>query len=86
MLKQQEGKMGVRDDGKFWMVWCPQGRQPTHQHATLDSAESEAQRLARDTGSSFIVLEAVTAFRKTPPPIPPVERIRLDQVTDEIPF
>lgn len=76
----------TRDNGKFWMVWSPNGRAPTHQHPTLDSAETEAKRLAAQTGQSFAVLEAVSAFRKKPPEQPPVERIRLDQISDEIPF
>jgi hypothetical protein len=45
---------------KFWMVWNENGGSPTCQHPSLESAETEAARLARmKPGSNFVVLESV---------------------------
>lgn len=45
---------------KFWMVWCPQGGQPTMRHGSRESAAAEAARLARKLpGREFFVLKAV---------------------------
>lgn len=45
----------------FWLVWNPQGRAPTRDHPTRDSAEREAERLARaNRGQRFIVLQSVS--------------------------
>lgn len=45
----------------FWMVWNPQGHAPTRDHATRQSAEREADRLARvNRGQRFIVLQSVS--------------------------
>lgn len=58
-----------KDFHKFWMVWNPNGRTPTYRHLTLESAKSEAQRLARENRSeSFCVLECVGAVQVEPPP------------------
>lgn len=71
----------------FWMVWNPQRHSPTYRHPTMDSAIAEAERLARMTpGEVFIVLEAKCALRVKRPDPPPVERIPLHEVGDEIPF
>lgn len=44
----------------FWMVWNPQGHAPTKDHGTKDSAEREAERLARlNRGQRFIVLQSI---------------------------
>ena len=46
----------------FWIVWNPQGRNPTHRHGSEFSANNEAERLARlNPGQVFIVLRAVGA-------------------------
>ena len=45
----------------FWMVWNPQGHAPTKDHLTRQSAEREADRLARlNRGQRFIVLQSVS--------------------------
>ena len=45
----------------FWLVWNPQGHAPTRDHATRQSAEREADRLARlNRGQRFIVLQSVS--------------------------
>lgn len=50
---------------KFWYVFNPEGRQPTYQHGTLMSAQTEATRLARlNPGQRFIVLEAIEFHQK----------------------
>lgn len=46
----------------FWIVWNPQGRNPTHRHGSEFSALQEAERLARlNPGQVFIALRAVGA-------------------------
>lgn len=68
---------------EFWMVWNPNGRAPTHKHRTLVEAEREAQRLARMIpGESFVILEAMHAYRIS---VAPVQKIALSEL-DEIPF
>jgi hypothetical protein len=43
----------------FWLVWNPQGHAPTRDHPTRQSAEHEAERLARaNRGQRFIVLRS----------------------------
>lgn len=45
---------------KFWMVWNPDGRAPTRMHGTRETADAEAERLARSCpGNTFFVLKAV---------------------------
>lgn len=47
------------DQSSFWMVWNPQGNQPTYKHPTRDSAVAEAERLARKCpGDQFYILAA----------------------------
>jgi hypothetical protein len=44
----------------FWLVWNENGRVPMYRHDTLESAQTEAERLARaNPGETFYVLEAV---------------------------
>lgn len=51
----------MREDA-FWLVWNPQGRNPTRQHEYYQQAVSEAERLARNNpGETFIVMESVCA-------------------------
>ncbi len=58
-----------QDFDKFWMVWSPQGREPTYRHLTLAAAKTEAARLARlNPNSQFCVLECVGAVMQKPPP------------------
>jgi len=79
--------IGRKEDGKFWMVWSPQGRAPTKAHRSYDDAAKEASRLARSQADSiFVVLEALAAFRTEKPQPPPIECVPLAEVTDEIPF
>jgi len=50
---------------KFWMVWNPNGRAPTHKHTSRRSAVAESERLARLVpGDEFHVLESVGTARK----------------------
>jgi len=45
----------------FWLVWNPSAGCPLYKHSSLESAEVEAQRLARmNRGQEFIVLESVS--------------------------
>jgi hypothetical protein len=51
------------------MVWNPNGRTPSFRHLTLDSAKTEASRLARTNPlEQFCVLECVGAVMQKPPP------------------
>ena len=54
---------------KFWFVWNPNGNAPRYQHATLESAEKEADRLASNTSEEFYVLEAVSRHEREKPPV-----------------
>ena len=54
-----------RENGRksFWMVWCEGGSAPTRPHATRESAEQEAGRLARaNRGQTFVVLRSASEF------------------------
>ena len=51
---------------KFWLVWNPDGRAPTHKHYSFVDAKAEAKRLARNNpDQDFHVMEAVGTARKT---------------------
>ncbi len=68
------------NSNQFWMVWNPARNQPTHRHASEQSAITEAERLARlNRGEQFYVLEAV-ALRIAD------DMTRVDLRRDEIPF
>lgn len=44
----------------FWLVWNPQGHEPQARHDSEQSAEREAERLAKKhPGQRFIVLRPV---------------------------
>jgi hypothetical protein len=46
-------------NGRFWLVWNPEGRSPTCKHPSRESAQTEAGRLAKTfPGQRFWVLEA----------------------------
>ena len=48
------------ENTKFWMVYSPQGKQPTYKHHRFENAEAEAKRLAyQHADRQFYVLEAV---------------------------
>ena len=64
----------------FWLVWCPTGRSPQYRHDSELSAESEADRLAKECpGQHFYVLLPVTEIVKTEMTIRRFNR-------DDIPF
>ncbi|GGZ31840.1 hypothetical protein [Asticcacaulis endophyticus] len=74
-----------------WLVWNPNGRQPNYQHGSINSAKTEAQRLA-DTNPDqpFYVYGPLTCYRarriiekSKPVPVPLKTEVDLD---DEIPF
>lgn len=72
---------------KFWMVWSPSGRSPTHRHYSREAADLEAARLARlAPGSEFFVLKAVGG--KTVPLAQPsdIKLVAGDELRDDIPF
>ena len=70
----------MNDDNEvFWLVWSPQGNSPTVRHSTLDKANKEAQRLARENpGREFYTLEALERFQ--------VETLRRTRLQNPIPF
>jgi hypothetical protein len=44
---------------KFWLVWNPDGSNPTYRHESYAAAQAEAKRLAlRHPGQEFYVLAA----------------------------
>ena len=44
----------------FWLVWCNDGAAPRVKHHNVESANSEAKRLARaNPGRQFVVLESL---------------------------
>lgn len=51
------------EPASFWFVWTKTGRVPRFAHDTLEGAQQEAIRLARQhPGQKFIVLEATNKF------------------------
>lgn len=55
------GKPYIEDT--FWIVWNPDGRNPTVRHSTHASARAEAFRLAQaNQEERFIVMESVECF------------------------
>ncbi len=71
--------------GKFWFVWNPNGRAPSYHHASRQSADEEAKRLAeKNPGHQFIVLKSVGGFEAPRPDVRPID---LDRYAyDNIPF
>ncbi|MEM7213290.1 MAG: hypothetical protein AAF479_15625 [Pseudomonadota bacterium] len=75
----------MEEQGKFWMVWNPNGRAPTYCHPTRDSANREAERLAEENpGQQFIILKAVGGFEVQRPPARPIDMAKFTY--DNIPF
>jgi hypothetical protein len=51
------------EDTPFWLVWHENGDEPRRKHPTQQSAEAEAERLARSRpGQSFCVLAPLARF------------------------
>lgn len=76
----------IEEPGTFWMVWNSSGGAPRATHRSEDSAITEAHRLARLSPSHvFVVLKAISAFRMSAPPPPPVDRVPLS-AADTVPF
>lgn len=66
----------------FWLVWNPNGRNPTFRHAFEENAIREAERLARDNpGETFVVLASVAARS-----VSDMQRLDLRPPRDDIPF
>ena len=70
---------------RFWMVWSPQGRAPTHKHFSRETADAEANRLAKQhPGQEFFVLKAMAGVSARDPKIKTI-RLNTDP-DDKIPF
>ena len=66
-------------DAEFYVVWNPNGGNPTMRHGALSSAINEAERLARQCGGQkFYVLKAVTVSTKND--------VRTERLFEEAPF
>ena len=51
----------------FFVVWNPNGGNPTYRHATAELARAEAERLCRaHPGETFFVLEALGQVATAP--------------------
>ena len=49
----------------FWLVWCDTGFAPKFKHSTIESAEKEAERLARENpGRNFYVVMPICEMKK----------------------
>lgn len=71
---------------KFYLVWDEQGSRPTYKHQSLDAAEREATRLAKQNhGHKFHVLESVSTLELPDPVIKTVHLFDLDDNGD-MPF
>jgi hypothetical protein len=72
---------------KFWLVWNPQGRNPSYRHARKASAEAESRRLATQyPGERFYVLSALS-FAQTREPVEVTNLIDPPEIPDDgIPF
>jgi hypothetical protein len=55
--------MPTQTESAFWLVWSPTGHKPpSFRHPSIESATTEADRLATaHPGQTFIVLESVAA-------------------------
>lgn len=69
---------------RFWMVYNPQGRGPTHKHWSRELADREATRLAKmNPGQDFFVLKTMAGFRAEEAPVVSIE---ITKGQDDIPF
>lgn len=71
---------------RFWLVWNPNGRNPTYRHTTRESAQIEAERLAAlNPRQSFFVLKAAGGALANQPVAVPFKMVAA--VPDhEVPF
>lgn len=68
----------------FWVVWNPQGNNPTMRHQSREAAQDEAERLARiNPGQNFYVLASLSVSFKSD-----VTTTHFDvmELIDEVPF
>lgn len=56
--KSNDGRK-ANENQKFWLVYSMTGKNPTFRHSSLESAQAEAERLAKKYSGTFFVLEAV---------------------------
>ena len=80
----------IEEQARFWMVYNtgPYGRPPLHKHPSRESADKEAQRLAKENpGQPFIVLKSMGGFRALDPKVEPIKMTAMsDLLGDDIPF
>ncbi len=63
-----EEKIGHPETERFWMIYSPEGGQPTRQHYRYEEALEEAQRLAKKhTTRRFYILESQQLVRVQTP-------------------
>ncbi len=68
---EQEPKEG---EAKFWMIWRPQAGQPQKKHDTIESARTEANRLAQANPTKcYFILEGIERYQTSFPPVETVE-------------
>lgn len=61
-MKPKPKRLNDNAQPTFWVVWSPQGDNPSRQHFTLKDATTEAERLARGNRyREFIVLQGVAS-------------------------
>jgi hypothetical protein len=69
----------------FWMVWNERGHAPTYKHETLQSARTEAERLARNNPTHvFHVLSLYGSCAKND--VQWIVRDTQQDMDEEIPF
>jgi hypothetical protein len=66
----------MNDNETFWMVWCPNRGEPSHRHATEESAIEEARRIAAKEKKPVYVLACIG---EAAPQEPPVEWRKYDK-------
>ena len=68
--QQREGATHVfPQNNKFWMVWNLDGHAPMVKHPDLESAQKEAERLAKKHKRTFVVLESLMQCEVAEPPV-----------------
>lgn len=63
----------------FWMIYVEGGGSPTFKHTTWQSVETEAKRLAQQTGKKVYILGSVVSYQIN-------EFIVEDCRTNDLPF